>query len=174
MSVGEKHSVLQGWGRGRGREGKKSRDIGESGENPEPTCSDSLPWNWQEGIISFRIIFFFTFPGKINWVWTTFKPLKNWCLCEFTATWDGKELPGGLRSVPCNSDVYSRFPGLKSPQAILACAPASPCPQTLSCLALLHQKHGAWGETRYTSSVQEGSWRSWRKRWEGIANRVIK
>lgn len=109
---------------GRGRREKKSREIFTA----ELTCSNSLSWNWQEGIILFRITLFFSFLVKLNWVWTTYKPLKNCCLCEFTATWNGKEIPDGLRSVPCNSDVYSRCPGPRAPQTILACAPASPWP----------------------------------------------
>lgn len=125
MSVGEKHSVFLGGGRAvRERRGEKSKGIFTA----EPTCSDSLPWNWQEEIILFIISQFFAFPVKINWVWATYKPLKNCWLCEFSATWDGKELPDGLRSVPRNSDVYSRCPGPEAPQTILACAPASPWP----------------------------------------------
>lgn len=51
-----------------------------------------------------RTFFFLTFPMKINSVRAAYKPLKNCGLCEFTTTWDWKELPNGLKSVPCNHD----------------------------------------------------------------------
>jgi len=44
---------------------------------------------------------------KINPVWTICKPLKNCVPCEFTTTWDWKELPSGLNSVLCNHDKYT-------------------------------------------------------------------
>lgn len=53
------------------------------------------------------ITLFFIFLVKINPVWAIYKPLKNCGLCEFTTTWDWKELPNGLNSVPCNHDKYT-------------------------------------------------------------------
>lgn len=101
MRVGEKHSVsLMKRKKKKKEEGKKTRDIFTA----KITCSHALPWNWQEGIVSLGITPFFTFSMKINPVWAPYKPLKNCGLCEFTTTWDWKELPNGLNSVPCSHD----------------------------------------------------------------------
>lgn len=166
MSVGEKRSGLLG--RGREREGKNNQGI-FSVQSPLGLAAE--PWNWQEGIILFRNALFLLSLWKSTECGLICKPLKNCCRCEFTATWDGKELPDGLRSVPCNSDVYRRCPGPKAPQTILECAPANPWPPDtlLSCSVTPKTRSMRWNPLHQFSArrkqkqlEKEVGWNCWR------------
>lgn len=131
-----------------GEKKKGGEEISRDIFTAKLTCSHALPWNWQERITLLRITLFFTFSMKINPAWATYKPLKNCGLCEFTTTWDWKELPKGLKSVPCSHDkctVDVQVPELDRQSWHVLLQALGPKTFLLYSSITAHWKHEAWG-----------------------------
>lgn len=101
MRVGEKHSVSLMKKKNKKEKERKKNQRHFRCKDHLLSCT-ALKLAGRNSFI--RNYTFFTFPVKINLVWAPYKPLKNCGLCEFTTTWDWKELPNGLNSVPCSHD----------------------------------------------------------------------
>lgn len=144
MRVGEKHSVSL-MGKEKKKKGGKEEEIGDI-FTAKLTCSHVLPWNWQEGVILLGIMPFFYFPTfhkKIDPVWATYKPLKSCSPCEFTTTWDWKEL---LMDWIQSHAIMTNVQWMSRCFTIWMYAPASPWPPNilLQCSITKHWKHEVW------------------------------
>lgn len=163
-------NILFYWAGGEGEKGKTIKIFSLQ----SPLGLTAEPWNWQEGIILFRNTLFLLFLWKSTECGLFASLWKIAAYVNLLQHGMGKScLMGWDQShaiLMCTVDAQAQKLHRQSWNVLLQALG----PQTLSCLALWHQNHKAWGGTHYNSSVQEGSRSSWRKRWDGIAEGVIK